>query len=197
MITTTESVTEKERKYYGVGYRASATRISDKPQTRRVDDSVFIAEDEEVERRISAPEANAEVMPTVRAKKQAVEQPKEEMTQLTLKSKMMLGLYVCVAAVLAIIVAATGIIIGNRSDSVQRLENEVKTLASIVSAQDVQIENLTDEEQIQIKAELSGMVAGANATQIELIELGEESSSVAHTNFFDSICDWLSQIVGG
>ena len=57
MVTTTEFVTEKERRY-GIGYRP----ISSVSTGRFVDDSIFMPEKEEVviERRISVPEQKIE-----------------------------------------------------------------------------------------------------------------------------------------
>ncbi len=194
MVTTTpETITEKERRY-GIGYRP-ATRANTEVK-RLTDEAIFVPEKEEIviERRISVPK-QTEKDPAVKV------EPKNEVvtiTSLSVKSKVMLGLYVGIALVLSVIVAVTGILIGNSQKEVGALESEIKAVGAIVQVQEAQLEELSSEGYIKEQAEANGMVDTSASGTITLIPIGEnESANSSSTNIFDAFCDWFSGVIGG
>lgn len=190
VITTPETITEKERRY-GIGYRP-ATRVSS--ERKLTDESIFVPEKEEVvvERRISAPKK--ESAPVVKA------EPKEEVmtiTRLSVKSKVLLGMYVAIAFIMSIAVAITGIVLGNTQKAVGALESQVKTASAIVMVQEAQLDELSSDSYAQEQAEANGMVDTSVDGTISLIPVGETESYTSSTNVFDAFCDWFSGVIGG
>ena len=192
MVTTTEIVTEKERRY-GIGYRPASKVNAEK---RHVDDSIFVPEKEEVviERRISIPQPKQERVVEVK-QEQKVET--ETITGLSIKSKVMLSLYVGIAFILSVIAAIAGIVIGNSAKTVSALEGEVRTSAAIVRVQQAQIDELNSESVIEQKATENGMVKTSTYDEIQLLTVNDNEEQSTTTNFFDIFCDWFSGIIGG
>ncbi len=193
MVTTTsETVTEKERRY-GIGYRPITRSV---PERRFTDESIFTPEKEEVviERRISVPNKKAESATAVKVE----QKPEvENITALTVKSKLMLGMYMGIAFIISVIVAITGIVLGNSTKSVAALESQVKTASAIVVTQQAQLDELSSEENITDRATANGMVNTEVDGTITLIPVGEGETYTSTTNFFDSFCDWFSSVIGG
>lgn len=189
MVTTPETITEKERRY-GIGYRP-ATRVGG---TKKLDDDkIFIPESEEViERRISVSTKDTAVTKKAETKTETV-----TITGLSVKSKLMLGMYIGIAFILSVIVAVTGIIIGNNQKAVGALENRVKTASSIVKVQQAQLDELSSESAIEKKAEENGLVDSKASGEIVLIPVGKSENYSSSTNIFDTFCDWFSGIIGG
>ncbi|MBO5223997.1 MAG: hypothetical protein J6C23_05750 [Clostridia bacterium] len=191
MVTITpETINEKERRY-GIGYRP-VTR-SNTEVKRITDESIFVPEKEEtVERRISV--AKKSETPVVKAEPKA---EIETITGLSVKSKVLLGLYVGIAFILSIIVAVTGIIIGNNVKTVSALESQVKTASAVVGVQNSQLDELESESNIASKATADGMVETEVDGTIVLIPVGQSASYSSSTNVFDVFCDWFSGVLGG
>ena len=194
MVTTTpETITEKERRY-GIGYRHISPRVSSEAK-KLTDDAVFIPEKEEIviERRISVPK-RTEKAPIAKV------EPKDEVvtiTSLSVKSKVLLGLYVGIAFVLSVIVAITGIIIGNTQKEVGALESKVKTVGAIVRVQEAQLDELSSDSNIEESAQANGMIDTSVDGTIELIPVGQNETYSSSTNVFDTFCDWFSGVIGG
>ena len=189
MVTTTEFVTEKERRY-GIGYRP----IPNVSTGRFVDDSIFMPEKEEVviERRISVPEQKIERKVEVQEKQ--VETEVE--ARLSVKSKLLVGLYVCVACILSAVAMVAGIMIGNRATELTALEGQVRTANAIVRVQEAQIDELSSVDYIEQKAIENGMVKSSASGEIELLSVNEDKVETT-TNLFDTFCDWVSGVIGG
>ncbi|MBE5732761.1 MAG: hypothetical protein E7353_07000 [Clostridiales bacterium] len=193
MVTTTpETITEKERRY-GIGYRP-ISRVSSETK-RLTDESIFTPEKEEIviERRISVPK-HTEKAPTAKV------EPKNEVatiTSLSIKSKALLGLYVGIAFVLSIIVAITGIIIGNTQKEVGAVESQVKTMSTIVRVQEAQLDELSSDSYIEQSAQANGMVDTSVDGTVTLVPTYENESYSSSTNVFDAFCDWFSGVIGG
>ncbi len=193
MVTTTpETITEKERRY-GIGYRP-ISRVSSETK-RLTDESIFTPEKEEIviERRISVPK-HTEKAPTAKV------EPKNEVatiTSLSIKSKALLGLYVGIAFVLSIIVAITGIIIGNTQKEVGAVESQVKTMSAIVRVQEAQLDELSSDSYIEQSAQANGMVDTSVDGTVTLVPTYESEAYSSSTNVFDAFCDWFSGVIGG
>ena len=190
MVTTTEFVTEKERRY-GIGYRP----ISNVSTGRFVDDSIFMPEKEEVviERRISVPEQKIERKVEIKEEKKV---ENEVETGLSVKSKLLVGLYVCVACILSAVAMVAGIMIGNRATELSALESQVRTANAIVRVQEAQIDELSSVDYIEQKAIENGMVKSSASGEIELLPVNEDKVETT-TNLFDNFCDWVSGVIGG
>jgi cell division protein FtsL len=192
MVTTTEITAEKERRY-GIGYRPIAKVSVEK---KYADDTVFVPEKEQpvVERRISVPKQKQEREVEVKQEQKA---EVETITGLSVKSKVMLGLYVGIAFVLSIIAAIAGIVIGNSAKTVSALESQVKASSAVVRVQQAQIDELSSDSVIEQKATENGMVNASKSEQIELLVINDNEEKSSSTNFFDIFCDWFSEIIGG
>ena len=198
MITTTESITKNQGRY-GIGYRP-ATRVQvDSPfKPYDVDvESVFKVETENVVERVTVP-AETETMPVVAKKeKQIVKVEEKEVTGLDVKSKVMLGIYMMVALILSIIVATTGILVGNTQAEVNDLSAQVRAVSASISTQSAQITELSSVESVSERAYASGMTEVSDGEAVAFIPMSEAGSYEASTNFFDKVCDFVSNLIGG
>ena len=195
MLVTTETTTKKEGRY-GIGFKP-ATRITPE-SSANIETYVSVSEakrDEEVIERIFVPNQVVDTMPTVSKERKPVEQ--KEVTAISMKNKIMLGVYLMVAIVLSVIVAATGIIIGNKSAELASIEGDISTATVVLGMQEEEIAQLMSQESILERAELNGMIAPENIVEVPLISMDASVGYQASTNFFDKVCDWVSQVFGG
>ena len=195
MLVTTETTTKKEGRY-GIGYKP-ATRITAE-SSANVETYIPVSEvkqDEDVIERIFVPNQPVDTMPTVSKERKPVEQ--KEVTAISVRNKVMLGVYLMVALVLSVIVAATGIIIGNRSSELASVEGEIKTATAILNVQEAEIADLMSDASVLERAELSGMIKPENVTEVPLIPMNNATGYVESSNFFDRVCDWVSGVFGG
>lgn len=191
MVTTTpETITEKERRY-GIGYRP-ATRVTTDSK-KLTDESIFVPEKEEVvERRISVPKKTE--APEVKTEPKA---EIETITGLSVKSKVLLATYMVIAFILSVVVAITGIVIGNSTKTVSALESQVKTVGATVEVQTAQLDELNSDSYVADKAVQNGMVQTEVDGAIVLIPVGNGENYSSSTNGFDAFCDWFSGVIGG
>jgi cell division protein FtsL len=184
-------MTEKERRY-GIGYRP-ATRVTTESK-KLTDESIFVPEKEEVvvERRISVPKKNE--TPEVKTEPKA---EIETITGLSVKSKVLLATYMVIAFILSVVVAITGIIIGNSTKTVSALESQVKTASAMVAVQTAQLDELNSDGYVADKASENGMVQTEVDGTIVLIPVGNGETYTSSTNGFDAFCDWFSGVIGG
>lgn len=113
------------------------------------------------------------------------------------KTKTMLAVYAAVVVVLAAIVIATGIAIGSASASVASLEAELQMKNEIVLEKSAELAALENDTTIAGIATENGMVKPVGKTEIELLPMNEAVRYEAVTNWFDKLCDWLSNLIGG
>ena len=195
MLVTTETTTKKEGRY-GIGFKP-ATRITAESNAD-VETYIPVSEskqDEEVIERIFVPNQTVETMPTVSKERKPVEQ--KEITAITMRNKVMLGVYLMIAVVLAVIVAATGIIIGDRSAELASVEGDIKTATVVLNLQEAEIEELMSDASVLERAEMSGMIKPEDVTEVPLIPMDNATGYAQSSNFFDSVCDWISGAFGG
>ena len=195
MLVTTETTTKKEGRY-GIGFKP-ATRITAESNAD-VETYIPVSEskqDEEVIERIFVPNQTVETMPTVSKERKPVEQ--KEITAITMRNKVMLGVYLMIAVVLAVIVAATGIIIGDRSAELASVEGDIKTATVVLNLQEAEIEELMSDASVLERAEMSGMIKPEDITEVPLIPMDNATGYAQSSNFFDSVCDWISGAFGG
>lgn len=186
MIATTETAKEQDRKY-GIGFRHAQRKVNED-----YSDETAFASEAEVERRISIPDERPVVSQEEQAEKSA-----QGITSLSIRSKILLGVYMAAAVILSVIVAITGIIIGNKASQVATLENKVRAVSSAVTAQQAQIETLSSDAEVYAKATDAGMSETTYASKLDLAQEIPAAEVSAHTNFFDGACDWLSNLIGG
>lgn len=144
------------------------------------------------------------VMPTIRTRAvldsdtdKAPAQNKRTKPAMSLNAKVMLAVYAAVVVVLAAIVIATGIAIGNLGSSVAAMEAELSAKSTIVTEQNATLSAMENDSAILGQATEIGMVKPTVKTEIELLPMGEAVNYEARTNWFDKFCDWLSNLIGG
>lgn len=185
MIATTETAKEQGREY-GIGFRHAPRKINE----NFVDESAFVP-DEEIERRISIPDETPKIAQEVKEEKNV-----QAFTKLSIRSKILLGVYMASAVILSVIVAITGVIIGNKATQVAAYEGKVAAASAAVATQRAQIQTLSSDAEVYVKATNAGMTE-TNATKVDLVEEDQAKEASAHSNFFDGVCDWLSDLIGG
>lgn len=113
------------------------------------------------------------------------------------KTKAIMLTYMAVAFVLAMIVLATGIMIGSRSVEVAGLENNVRQAYNRILGQEDTISYLNDELVVSAKADALGMTSANGGETIELLQLKDSVTYEERTNGFDAFCDFISKLIGG
>lgn len=198
MITTTESTTKNQGRY-GIGYRP-ATRVQvDNPfKPYDVDvDAVFNVETENVVERVTIPSETESMPVVVKKEKQVVKVKEKEVTGLDVKSKVMLGIYMVVTLILSIIVATTGILVGNTQTEVADLTAKVRAVSASISMQSAQIDELSSVESVTERAQADGMREVSGGETIAFIPKSDADEYEANTNLFDKVCDFVSSLIGG
>lgn len=198
MITTTESTTKNQGRY-GIGYRP-ATRVQvDNPfKPYDVDvDAVFNVETENVVERVTIPSETESMPVVVKKEKQVVKVKEKEVTGLDVKSKVMLGIYMVVTLILSIIVATTGILVGNTQTEVADLTAKVRAVSASISMQSAQIDELSSIESVTERAQADGMREVSGGETIAFIPMSDADEYEANTNLFDKVCDFVSSLIGG
>lgn len=142
------------------------------------------------------------IMPSLKTRDVLKTEEKEQVrsqskSSMPAKAKVMLGVYAAVVVVLAAIVIATGIVIGNMGSSVASLQEEISYRNQVVAEQSMELSTLSDENAIRGRAEELGMQTPTSAVEVELLPMGETVSYETRTNWFDKFCDWLSNLIGG
>ena len=116
----------------------------------------------------------------------------------TPKERVMLLVYIVIAAVLAIAVIATGVSIASASAKASALAAEVAQKQATVATQQSDIADLTDIENIRERAiEELGMIYAdeTESVTVSAIDKVEYPEPTPHTNSFDGFCKWMSQII--
>ncbi len=144
------------------------------------------------------------VMPSIRTRaardasvNAQVEESGKTKPATSVKTKAVLAVYAAVVVVLAAIVIATGIAISGASASVAALESELQMKNEIVLQKNAELAALEDDTTLAGLATELGMNKPASKTEIELLPMNEAVSYEAVTNWFDKLCDWLSNLIGG
>ena len=141
-----------------------------------------------------------ELMPRVRYQRQEEDVEREvpvTRQKMDSRTKLILGVYVSIIALLSALVIATGIFLSSAGARVESLQNEVDARNAIISQQLSDISVLSDENNIAGRAFNNGMDRVDAAEIIELLPIGEAPTYEGTTNWFDSFCDWLSGVFGG
>ena len=123
-----------------------------------------------------------------------VEEPRAKVSN---RMKVYLGIYLTVAAVLAVLVIATGLAVSNISADADRLQSAITAQNEVLAAQNAEILRLTDIDRITGSAVNKGMQKVENATQVDLLPVTDPMVYQGRTNWFDRFCDWLSKLIGG
>ncbi len=113
------------------------------------------------------------------------------------KTKAIMLTYMAVAFVLAMIVLATGIMIGSRSVEVAGLENNVRQAYNRILGQEDTISYLNDELVVSAKADALGMTSANGGETMDLLQLKDSVTYDERTNGFDAFCDFISKLIGG
>ncbi len=140
----------------------------------------------------AAKDTGAEVEETRRAERHGIR------GNITPKEKVMLLIYVIIAAVLAVAVIATGVSIASSSAKASSLASEVARKQTVISVQEADIAELTDIETIRRRAiEEMGMIYADETETVftTVIDKVEYPHPTPHTNSFDGFCKWVSSII--
>lgn len=140
----------------------------------------------------AAKDTNEEVEETRRTERHVIR------GNITPKEKVMLLVYVIIAAVLAIAVIATGVSISSASAKASSLASDVARKQAVIVEQEADIAALTDVETIRRRAiEEMGMVYADETDTVSttVIDKVEYPQPIPHTNSFDGFCKWLSSII--
>jgi len=140
-----------------------------------------------------------EVMPGIIKPKmnENAERMMELKQKMETKTKALLAIYMLVVIALAAIVIATGIAINAANSRVVALNNQIAASNEKIIEQNANLEILDSENYIKGSAYENGMVEAQNPIEIELLPVEEATSYQSSTNWFDKICDFLSNIFGG
>ncbi|MCH5163850.1 MAG: hypothetical protein J1F36_02410 [Clostridiales bacterium] len=141
-----------------------------------------------------------ELMPRVRYQRQEEEVEREAPVprqKMDSRTKLILGVYVSIIALLSALVIATGIFLSSAGARVESLQSEVDSRNAIISQQLSDISMLSDENNITGRAYNNGMERVDSTEIIDLLPIGEAPTYEGTTNWFDSFCDWLSGVFGG
>lgn len=188
-MIVTETTTEKERRY-GIGFR------SKRDESALTDvEHVEVREKKETDRPIRVTPRDLTVHKVEKDTKNEVEV--KNATGVSLKSKIMLGVYMLVALVLSVIVAISGIALGQNATTISNLDGKIDALTVSINAQTVEMNTLSSESAVLDKATTMGMSESTQANSVTLIPMAEETVYTANTNFFDQLCDWLETLIGG
>ncbi len=135
-------------------------------------------------------------MPSIRSQKDHAPAPvtKQKLDQ---RTKVILGVYLTIILLLSALVLATGILLSSAGSRVDDLEDELSQKTAAFNTLRGEIDVLSDESNIADRAVGGGMVAIESAKEYDLLPLTDASTYPATTNWFDSVCDWLSGVFGG
>ncbi|MDE7395118.1 MAG: hypothetical protein K2M95_03230 [Clostridiales bacterium] len=139
-----------------------------------------------------------ELMPSIKQRVEAAEAEEvQTRVKLSSRTKVYLGIYLTVAAILAVLVIATGLAVSNINGTADRLQSQIAAQNEVLAAQNAEILRLTDTDRITGAAVNNGMQKVENATKVELLPVSEPMVYEGRTNWFDRFCDWLSNLIGG
>lgn len=146
----------------------------------------------------AAKRESEDIMPSIKTRAYAEDaKEKAARAKMSSRTKVYLGIYLTVAAVLAILVIATGLAVSNINGTADRLQSEIAAQNEILVAQNAEIMRLTDTDRITGAAVNNGMEKVDNATKVDLLPVSEPTRYEGRTNWFDRFCDWLSNLIGG
>lgn len=110
------------------------------------------------------------------------------------RTKVMLLVYVIIAAALAVAVIATGVSITNSSAQTQSLYDEIAQIELNISGQEAEIAGIN--ETMHARAVELGMVdAGGLEGTVSRLEKVDYPQATPHTNGFDQFCKFISDII--
>lgn len=149
-----------------------------------------------------------DIMPSIKTQRAAENVPEEKAVELSAaipannarnkmssRMKVMLFVYVAIALVLAIAVIATGVAISNASAESADLTAKISRQTAELNETASQLSAATDPATLKAKASELGMVDAPEATNtVTLVERTEYPTATPHTNWFDSLSDWLSGV---
>lgn len=110
------------------------------------------------------------------------------------RTKVMLLVYVIIAAVLAVAVIATGVSITNSSAQTQSLYDEIAQIQQGISGQEAEISNIN--ETMHDRAVELGMVdAGEPAGSVSRIDKVDYPEATPHSNWFDRFSKAIADMI--
>lgn len=136
-----------------------------------------------------------EIMPVVQ--KEQVTTNIVSKKKLDKRTKILLGVYLSIIVLLSAFVLTTGILLTSSGTRVNELQSELAAKMAVYNEQIGQIEVLSDEANIEGRALGNGMQRVESSEEIELLPMGDAQTYEGNTNWFDSVCDWLSGVFGG
>lgn len=140
----------------------------------------------------------AAIAPTIKTQnqaRQALETPTESSSSVV--SKALLAVYVLIVAVIVAVVIATGITISGMTASVSALEAELALKNAEIVTASAELKALDNSATVTGQATELGMKRPTSLTEIELLPTAEPITYEARTNWFDVLCDGLSDVMGG
>lgn len=190
--TPVESTERRELPYAPVEYTERYAKKVDAPTRRKR----------------TVPREPEDIMPSIKTRAYMTEQPQEyvepETTEykepkkkamLSVKSKVMLAVYIAAVVVLAAVVLATGISLSASTARVTALEGLVAERNAVIAEQVADLAALENDATLTGLATELGMQKVNAATEIELLPEVAPVTYEARTNWFDKLCDWLSNLV--
>lgn len=137
----------------------------------------------------------AENKPNEKVKEFKLEKEASTATRTSAK-KGLITLYVTIIVVIAVLIATTGIMISTLSQDINALQAEVNANQSYIATQNAKLSKYDDEDYIFGKAKNQGMDENEQTYFVELIPVDIQAKTNADSNWFDNLCDWLSDVFG-
>lgn len=129
--------------------------------------------------------------------KPAASAVKRERKMLDTRTKVLLGVYVIIALILAIAVIATGVSISAAEAQSDKLAEQISVNRARIAVQEDSLRELVNDEVIRERAEGLGMVqAPIAAVTVKNAETVGYPEATPNTDAFDKFCDWMSKVFG-
>lgn len=107
------------------------------------------------------------------------------------------ALYTTIVVVIAILIAATGVMISTLSKDISNLENQIAQKQAIIAEQSAELSKFNDDDYIYVKAKDSGMIENNEKHRVKLIPIAEDTQDRAKANWFDRLTDYIGKALGG
>lgn len=122
--------------------------------------------------------------------------PARQRASLNAKAKILIAVYVLVVVLFTALIVVNAAGLENLTGNIAAAQEALNQESALLSAERDGITVLTDEEIMNLAKEY-GMVAVENSGSFELIPLNGSVDREVQTGWFDSFCDWISNVTGG
>ncbi|MBO5772823.1 MAG: hypothetical protein J6R37_03380 [Clostridia bacterium] len=166
-------------------------------QTKLFGNNMTVSQQETAETELNPdlmPSQSTMTMSFVRNYQDSVAPAKVEMTKTT---KIAIASYVAIVCLLIVGIAVCSFLVSNSYAALVVSQGEYASQQETLQAVEESIANLTDEQLVQLGLSMGFVpVDATNSYTYDLLETRPAQTFEIESNWFDSVCDWLSQIFG-